>query len=144
MKNSLLCLLSALLFTFVAAPAHAGMATKKHTTAQSATTNTAVSNMTSSERATAAAEEFVTTLSQKMQSPSGMFVRWAQNGTLGLFAFLFGILGFLAPFFAIPAVAFGFIGMKRFCSGRMMAILGFTMGLVAIALVVFGVYAPFF
>lgn len=144
MKNSLLCLLSALLFTFVAVPAHAGFAVKKHTTVQSASATTSVSNMTSSERASAAAEEFVTTLSQKMQSPSGLFVRWAQNGTLGLFAFLFGILGFLAPFFAIPAVAFGFIGMKRFCSGRMMAVLGFTMGVVAIALVVFGAYAPFF
>lgn len=144
MKNSLLCLLSALLLTFVAAPAHAGMATKKHTTVQSAATNTAISNMTSSERATAAAEEFVSTISQKMQSPSSVFVRWAHNGTVGLFAFLFGILGFLAPVFAIPAVAFGFIGMKRFCSGRMMAVLGFTMGVVAMALVVFGAYAPFF
>lgn len=57
---------------------------------------------------------------------------------------LFGILGFMAPVFSIAALVFGFIGMKKFCTGRMMAVLGFTMGVVAIALVVFGVYAPFF
>lgn len=143
MKNSLLCLLSALLLTFFAAPAHAGFAVKRQAITQSASTTTALSNMTSSERATASAEQFLNKLSQKSQSPSSLFVRWARNGTVGLFAFLFGILGFLAPVFAIPAVAFGFIGMKKFCSGRMMAVLGFTMGVIAIALIVFGAYAPF-
>lgn len=144
MKNSLLCLLSALLLSFVAAPAHAGFATKKHVMTQRAATTSSVSDMMSSAQAEASAEQFVNTLSQKLHSPSGLFVRWAHNGTLGLFAFLFGILGFLAPVFSIAALVFGFIGMKKFCTGRMMAVLGFTMGVVAIALVVFGAYAPFF
>ena len=143
MKHTLLCLLSAIMLTFVAAPAHAGFVAKKHAVTNSVSAS-GITAASSHGQAAASMQQFANTLAAKANSPSGLFVRWMQNGTIGLFAFLFGILGFFLPVVSIAAVIFGFLGMKRFCSGRMMAVLGFTMGVVAIALVVFGAYAPFF
>jgi len=139
MKNSVLCLLSIIIIFLAPAPAHAGFIMKKHAAAQSvqATSNTILTNSN-----TLTNKEFakISAKMEKLTSPSGVFVRWLSNGTIGAIALLFGVLGFLSPLFAIGAIIFGFLGMKSFCSSRGLAIVGFVLGLIVVGMAVFGGY----
>lgn len=143
MKNCVLLVLAVVFLSLSAAPAHAGIAVKKqiitHRVAENASVSLAAEN---------AATQYETVLEAckdaASASPSGLFIRWLHNGTIGLFAFLFGILGLLSPVFALGGVLFGFLGMKKWCSSKGLAIAGFVLGLVAIFIAVFGVYTPVF
>ncbi len=79
---------------------------------------------------------------EQLSSPSRFFVGLMASGTLGLIALLFGALGFLLPVFSVGAIMFGFIGMKRYCRSRGLAIAGFILGLAVIVLSIAGGYAP--
>lgn len=142
MKNIFLCILSVILLTFVAAPAHAGFAVKKHAISQTTAIHT-----TSSIQAELSnvASTFISEYKQLLQSdPQSLFARWTANGTVGIFALLFGILGLLAPIFALGAVLFGFLGIKKTARSKGLAIAGLVLGVVAIFVAVFGVYTPIF
>jgi hypothetical protein len=134
MKNITLCLLSVFVMLISVMPAHAGFMVNKTVATQTAQAKSAAESTTADASVTAALEQF--------NSPSSVFVRWAQNGTLGTFTLLFGILSFFAPLFSIAAILFGFIGMKRFCSNRGMAIIGFVLGITALMITVLSGFAP--
>ncbi len=143
MKNRILCVLSIMVLFFAATPAHAGFIMKKQATVQITATAAATELNTVTAQQTAELQKISARL-DKMTSPSSVFVRWMATGTIGLFALLFGILGFLAPVFSIGAVLFGFLGMKRFCNSRGLAIIGFVLGIAVICMAAFGGYAPAF
>ncbi len=139
MKNNILCLLSIMVLFF--APAHAGFIMKKQATVQ--TTATAGNAVAAIETLKQSAEmEKINTNLEQLSSPSRFFVGLMASGTLGLIALLFGALGFLLPVFSVGAIMFGFIGMKRFCRSRGLAIAGFILGLAVIVLSIAGGYAP--
>ena len=141
MKNNILCFLSIMVMFFAPAPAHAGFIMKKQATVQ--TTATAGNAVAAIETLKQSAEmEQINTKLEKLSSPSRFFVGLMASGTLGLIALLFGALGFLLPVFSVGAIMFGFIGMKRFCSSRGLAIAGFVLGLTVIVLSIAGGYAP--
>jgi len=141
MKNNILCLLSIMVLLFAPAPAHAGFIMKKQATVQ--TTATAGNAVAAIETLKQSAEmEQINTKLEQLSSPSRFFVGLMASGTLGLIALLFGALGFLLPVFSVGAIMFGFIGMKRFCRSRGLAIAGFILGLAVIVLSIAGGYAP--
>lgn len=58
----------------------------------------------------------------------------SSSGWEGIVAFVCGILGILTGFMAIPAIIFGAIGMGKGRPNRGLAIAGFVMGVVVVAL----------
>ncbi len=139
MRNITLCVLAAIVLFFAPTTAQAGFMVKKSVAIQATQSMSATSNESS---ILVKNSEVATTLSALGDSPSGVFVRWAHNGTLGTFALLFGILSFFAPLFSMFALVFGFIGMKSFCRSRGVAIVGFVLGLVALCITIFSGFAP--
>jgi hypothetical protein len=126
---------------FAPAPAHAGFIMKKQATVQTTATAENAANAIATLKQSAEMEQINAKMEQ-LSSPSRFFVGLMASGTLGLIALLFGALGFLLPVFSVGAIMFGFIGMKRYCRSRGLAIAGFILGLAVIVLSIAGGYAP--
>jgi hypothetical protein len=139
MKNISLCALVAALLLLVPNMTYAGYSIKKthSVTVQQTVASDAVSKATIADHKTS---ETVTVLNQ-LASPS--FVSMMYNGTIGLIAFICGILGFFAPLFAIAAMMLGFMGLlRKKMRNRGLATMGLLLGLAAILISIFGGFAP--
>lgn len=139
MKNFSFCVLVAALFLLVPNMTYAGYSIKKvHTIAvQQSATSSGVTNTSVSEHKTSEA----TTMLNQLASPS--FLGMMYNGTIGLLAFVCGILGFFSPLFAIAAMMLGFLGLlRKIMRNRGLAAAGLILGLAAILISIFGGFAP--
>ncbi len=139
MKNFSICVLVAALFLFVPNLTYAGYSIKKaHTIAvQKSTSSVAISTLSNTENKTSDAAAAI----QNFASPS--FLGMMYNGTIGLIAFVCGILGFFSPLFAIAAMMLGFLGLlRKIMRNRGLALAGLILGLAAILISIFGGFAP--
>ena len=139
MKNFCSLVLTAALFLLVPHITYAGYSTKKaHSIVlqQNATSN-AISTVTTVENRTSETASAI----QRLASPS--FLGMMYNGTIGLLAFVCGILGFFSPLFAIAAMMLGFLGLlRKIMRNRGLALVGLILGLAAILISIFGGFAP--
>jgi hypothetical protein len=140
MANRVLSILFSVVLLFSVAPdASAGFRVKKQADVVSQT-------LTSAQVAGNVSVETIldgTTVLSNISDASSMPIRRMQRtGLIGLFALICGVLGFFHPIFAIGAIILGIIGMSRKNWKTGLAIIGFILGLLAIALSVFSSYAP--
>lgn len=142
MKKLALCLLVIVVTFLTPATTHAGFVVRKHTAVQS-TKAVAVTKESTKQTAITEAQTQLADAIQLLQSPSGTFVGMMYRGTIGLLAFVCGLLGFWAPFFAVGAMLLGFLGIiRRQMRNKGFAIAGLVLGLIAILASSLGGFAP--
>lgn len=135
MKNRIICLLAIAMLFVLPMQSYAGFIMKKQPTTTIVTHNTEDKTVVVNNRSTSEISESLA----QFAPPS--FERARGKGALGIISFVCGILGFFTPLFAIGAVVFGFLGMGKCASNRGLAIAGLIMGIVAIAISIFGGFA---
>ncbi|GAA4467377.1 hypothetical protein GCM10023093_23200 [Nemorincola caseinilytica] len=142
MKNRILFLLIITISFFAPATTHAGFLMKKHAVVRTTAAATTTSSATGADARNAQVAEMLSTL-QETRSPSGTFVRMLYRGQVSTIAFIFAILGFFLPIFAIGAILFGFLGFSnRNFSKKGYGIAAFILGIIAVSILAFGGLAP--
>jgi hypothetical protein len=134
MRQIQLILFCIVLFVAGTNSAFAGFVVKKHAISFDSTTAPAFSSQTS-----VGNNEHISvfkTLKHLAKHPKEMRPARpkSSSGWEGIVAFVCGILGLLTGFMAIPAIIFGAIGMGKGRPHRGLAIAGFVMGVVVVAL----------
>lgn len=141
MRKLALCILVIVLTCAAPVTSQAGFVVKKHA-AFHATNTVALKTALNQSKAAATAAEFKSMV-QEYKSPSGVFVGWMYRGVIAKIAFVCGLLGFWAPFFAIAAMMLGFIGItRRQMRHKGLAVAAIVLGLAAIIISAAGGFAP--
>lgn len=148
MKNILIIILSALLLLSVPATTFAGFTIKKTTAStetQTIVTNTPARHaaLSGKQQSREAIKAVRSILLSQYTHPNG---KGTGSGWAGIASFVCGMLGivglFTSPFLfllSIPAIIIGAIGMGRRHINRGFAIAGFTLGVIAIFILVLAV-----